>query len=157
MKLINVATLALIALPLTMGCAASTADSTADMGVGQSADELGTKYHYTPSVSDVSFDGGCGISNLPQDCAYGFELRYTRQYIDLQTTIKHTTNNTTHTITITVDTWSRSQIHPMVMVGPQDDDLGMVDAKVGEQYSVKVLDRNGKSLWSGKVNTLFHL
>lgn len=157
MKLINIATIALLALPLTLGCAVNTADGSADMGVAQSADELGTKFHYDASISNVSFDGGCVPSNQPQDCAYGFELRYTKQYVDLQTTIKHTTNNVTRTITITVDTWSRSKIHSMMMVGPQDDDLGLLEAKVGQPYAVKVVDRNGKSLWSGNVNTLFHL
>jgi len=148
-----------LALPLA-GCAAQTADNATDEGLAQSSDELGkTKYHYEPGVSDVTFNGGCGVVQNPpqQDCSYGFVMTYERSYIDLKTAVSHTTDNTKHTITITVDTWSYSKIHPMVMVGPEKYDLGTLDAKVGTSYAVKVVDRNGKSLWSGKVQSLYHM
>jgi len=148
-----------LAFPLA-GCAAQTADDTTDEGLAQSSDELGkTKYHYEPGVSDMTFAGGCGvIMNPPQkDCSYGFVMTYERSYVDLKTTISHKTDNKTHTITVTVDTWSYSKIHPMIKVGPEKYDLGMLDANAGTAYTVKVVDRNGKSLWTGKVHTLFHM
>jgi hypothetical protein len=156
----NLRSLALVlALPLA-GCAAQTADTTTDDGVAQSTDELGkAKHHYEPGVSGLVFNGGCGIVMNPpqQNCSYGFEMTYERSYVDLKTTVSHKTDNKAHTITITVDTWSYNTIHPMMMVGPEKYDLGMLDANVGQGYTVKVVDRTNKSLWTGKVQTLFHM
>ncbi len=149
--------LTFLALPLT---ACSGGPDAADPSDGTSQDELGkTKHHYEPAVEDVHFASGCGIvTDPPQtDCSYGFVLRYTKNYIDLKTTVSHETNNATHTITIKVDTWSYNTIHPLVAVGPENLDLGLLDAKVGQTYSVKVVDRTEKTLWSGKVASLYHL
>ena len=148
---------AFLAFPLA---ACSGGPDATDEGDGTSQDELGkVRHHYEPAVENVHFNGGCGIvTDPPQtDCSYGFVLRYTKNYIDLKTTVSHETNNTTHTITIKVDTWSYNTIHPLVAVGPQDLDLGLLDAKVGQTYSIKVVDRNAKTLWSGKVASLYHL
>lgn len=127
--------------------------------VDTSTDELGkTKYHYEPSVSEVTFHGGCGIYNPDnKDCSFGFEMTYTKDYADLKTTITHETDESKKTVTITLDTWSYSQIHPMIMVGPETDDLGLLGTKAGEKYSVKVEDRKHHELWSGKLETLYHL
>jgi hypothetical protein len=139
------------------GCGASDGSVT-DNGTDQSTDNLGKKhYHYEPVVEDVHFNGGCGIYKPNQDCTYGFVLRYTPEYIDLKTTLSHQTDNGAKTIDVTVDTWSYSQIHPMVAVGPENLDLGTLDAKVGSTYKVTVHDRKGVSLWSGKVSFLYHL
>lgn len=148
---------ALLALPV-LACGST---DTMDNGTDTSTDELGkTKHHYEPSVEDVHFNAGCGViekNQPPQDCSFGFVLRYTKSYIDLKTTVTHETNNGAHTVTIKLDTWSYNTIHPMVMVGPENMDLGLLDAKVGEAYAVKVVDRSEKTLWSGKVHTLYHL
>jgi hypothetical protein len=132
-----------------------------DGSVDTSTDELGkTKYHYEPSVSDVTFNAGCGVieKNQPEaDCSYGFSMTYDKDYVDLTTTITHDTSNSAQTIEITVDTWSYSQIHSMIAEGPQTDDLGLLGAKVGEKYKVKVVDRKGHSLWTGSVETLYHM
>ncbi len=149
---------ALLALPLATG--ACSGGDMADEGSDPSADELGkVRHHYEPAVDNVHFNGGCGIvTNPPQeDCSYGFVVRYTKNYIDLKTTVSHETNNSKHTITIKLDTWSYNTIHPLVAVGPQNLDLGVLDAKVGQTYAVKVVDRHGKELWSGKVMSLYHL
>ncbi len=124
-----------------------------------SVDELGKKkYHYEPTANDVTFNAGCGIKPTePTDCTYGFVLNYVKDYVDLETTVTHVTNNTSHTVVITVDTWSYSQIHSMIAVKAEDDDLGLLDAKVGETYKVTVVDRKNVVLWTGKVNTLFHM
>ncbi len=146
-----------VGLALT-GCGGADG-SVSDNGIDQSTDELGkTKYHYEPSVEDVHFNSGCGIYQPNQDCTYGFVLRYTPDYIDLKTSISHHTDNVNMTISIVVDTWSYSQIHPMVAVGPENLDLnGLLGAKVGETYKVTVFDRKQNVLWSGKVATLYHL
>ena len=131
-----------------------------DGSIDTSTDDLGkTKYHYEPSVSDVTFEPGCGVIEQGQtnDCTYGFVMTYDKDYIDLTTTVTHETNNTKKTIAITIDTWSYSQVHSMVAEGPQKDDLGLLDANVGEKYAVTVSDRKGHTLWSGNVETLYHL
>ena len=139
---------------LPLACSGSDA-------VDTSTDELGKKhYHYEPSVSDVTFNAGCGVidpQNPPTDCTYGFEMTYVKDYADLKTTVSHTTHESTHTIDVTVDTWSYSQIHPMIMVGPQTYDLGMLGAKAGETYDVTIYDRKHVPLWSGKVATSYHM
>lgn len=126
--------------------------------VDTSTDELGkTKYHYEPGVTDVTFNSGCGIPEKNADCNYGFSMTYEKDYADLTTTVTHHTDNTNKTVDITIDTWSYSQVHSMIAVGPQVDDLGLLGAKVGEKYTVTVHDRKGHDLWTGKVETLFHL
>jgi hypothetical protein len=141
---------ALFVLPL--GCAMST-DTTDDQ-----ADEL-SRIYSEPKVSDVHFQGGCGVVTNPpqQDCSYGFALDFTKSYIDLKSSVSHTTNNNTRTVTITLKTWSTSNVHSHVMPQEQTEDLGLLDAKVGENYTVKVVDQANKTLWSGKVATLYHL
>ena len=138
---------------LPLGCSGSDVDT--------STDELGKKkYHYEPSVSDVTFNAGCGVidaNDPPTDCTYGFEMTYVKDYVDLTSTITHTTSNTKKTIDITIDTWSYSQIHSMIATRPQTDDLGMLGAKAGETYKVTVYDHKHVVLWSGKVATSYHM
>lgn len=138
---------------LPLGCAMSSADATGDQ-----SDELSRTY-YEPKVSDVHFNGGCGVVTDPpqQDCSYGFALDYTKSYIDLKTGVTHSTDEATHTVTITLKTWSTSKIHSNVVPQEQTDDLGLLGAKVGESYHVKVVDQANKTLWSGKVATLYHM
>jgi len=147
----RLALLALFVLPI--GCAVSAADQTAD-----EADEL-SRIYSEPKVSDVHFNGGCGIVTNPpqQDCSYGFALDFTKSYIDLKSSVSTSTNNGTKTVTITLKTWSTSNVHSHVVPQEQTDDLGMLNAKVGETYTVKVVDQANKTLWSGKVATLFHM
>jgi hypothetical protein len=139
-------------LLLLVGCSAADPTDT-------SVDQLGKKkYHYEPSVNDVTFNPGCGIkSETPTDCTFGFVMNFVKDYADLETSVTHVTNNTTHTLEITVDTWSYSQIHSMIAVHPEDDDLGLLGAKVGQTYKVTVYDRKHVVLWSGKVNSAYHL
>jgi hypothetical protein len=137
----------------------SSACSSGDV-TDTSIDALGKKkYHYEPTVNDVTFNPGCGIKPLDPstDCSFGFVMNYVKDYVDLETTVTHTTNNTNHTVEITVDTWSYSQIHSMIAVRPEDDDLGMLGTKVGETYKVTVQDRKHVVLWTGKVATLYHM
>jgi hypothetical protein len=161
MSIRHFALVALLASSLaTVACGGASDDTTTDNGAGTSQDELGkTRYHYTPDVTDVTFHGGCGIATNPppKDCFYGFALNYSPAYIDLTTTVTHSVDNTAHTLHITVDTWSYSHIHSHVVPSADVDDVGLASAKVGEPYMVTVVDRNSNVLWTGKVNTLFHL
>jgi hypothetical protein len=160
MSLRHLALVALLASSLATVACGGANDTATDNGAGTSQDELGkTRYHYTPDVEGVTFAGGCGVvTDPPQtDCAYGFALKYSPAYADLTTTATHSVNNTAHTLHITLDTYSYSHIHPAIKEGPQTDDLGLASAKVGEAYDVTVADRNSNVLWTGKVNTLFHL
>jgi len=148
---------ALAFLPLVAACGV---DETTDQGAQQSSDLTGkTKYHYDPGVEGVTFNGGCGIVTDPpqQDCSYGFVLTYTKAYADLETKVTHSVNNTKHTLKITLDTWSYSQIHPLIATEPEDDDLGMLGTKAGHAYTVTVVDRDGVVLWKGQVDSQYHL
>jgi hypothetical protein len=124
-----------------------------------STDALGKKkYHYEPTVNDVTFNPGCGIkTTTQQDCNYGFVMNYVKDYADLQTTVSHSTNLSAKTIDVTVDTWSYSQIHSMIAVHPEDHDLGLLGAKPGTTYDVTVYDRKHVVLWTGKVAATYHL
>ncbi len=124
-----------------------------------STDALGKKkYHYEPTVNEVTFAPGCGIQTSTQtDCSYGFVMSYVKDYADLETTVAHRTDNVAKTIDVTVDTWSYSQIHSMIAVHPEDHDLGLLGAKPGSTYTVTVYDRKHVVLWTGKVDALYHL
>ncbi len=155
-----IAALAFFTLPFNVACTAQTGDEVADEGDGQEQDVTGaTKYHYEPSIHGVTWASGCGIvADPPQkDCSFGFVLNYTRSYIDLKTTVSHKTDESKHTVRITVDTWSNGKYHPMIAVGPQNDTLGTLDTKAGQTYTVTVVDRKDKTLWTGKVTAFYHL
>jgi hypothetical protein len=144
---------------VALGVAALAGCSGTGDVISTSTDDLGkTRYHYEPSVEDVTFNAGCGIATDSQtDCSYGFVMTYVKDYVDLKTTVSHKTSQTHHTIDVTVDTWSYSKVHPMIAVGPVTYDLGTLGAKAGETYTVTVYDRKHVELWSGKVDALYHL
>ena len=54
-----------------------------------------------------------------------------------------------------MDAWSSS--HQATEVEPRDADLGLLDANVGQTCKVSVVDRKHAVLWSGKVDTVYHL
>jgi hypothetical protein len=107
-----------------------------------------------PLVNEVSFSPGCGAKTDAPDCSFGFVMAYA-SYPDVETAISHVTDNTEHTVEITVDAWSSS--HTATEVLPRDAELGLLDAKVGQTYKVTVVDRKHAVLWSGKVDTVYHL
>jgi len=141
---------------LAVGCAAQSSDDVTDEGQAEaSADVTGkTKHHYDVGVSDVSWAPGCGI-RLPdgQACNSGLFMTYEKSYIDLNFTHTEHVDNGTHTLTIKVDSWSYSTIHPMVKVGPETIKLDPKNLELGQHYSVKVEDRTGKTLWTGTIAT----
>ena len=103
------------------------------------------------TVNAITFAPGCGALTPQNDCSYGFVMSY-MQSTDV--TVAHETDNVAKTVDITVDV-ADSQIHTTVQ--PEDKDLGLLDAKPGQSYAVTVYDRKHAVLWSGKVDTLYHL
>jgi hypothetical protein len=152
----RLATVALVSLHFCVGCAVQPVDEVRDEGTGVAADALGTKHHYSPKVSGVSFQVGCGLAEQ-RECTYGFVLDYQPSYVDLTTTVTHSVNNTNHTLHITVDTWSYSTIHPALEPEAETYGVGLASAKLGHEYTVTVVDHNSKVLWTGKVTPLYHL
>jgi len=105
-------------------------------------------------VDAVTFSPGCGVK--PEaDCAFGFILSYVKNRADVQASVTHVTDNTAHTLELTVET-SSSQSHE-VETTHADADLGLLDVKVGQTYDVTVFDAKHAVLWTGKVDTVYHL
>lgn len=135
-----------------VGCAV---DGTQGDGSSSSSEDLSKKkFHYEPAVYGVAWNAGCGpIHPQGAPCAHArIVLTYLKQYADLQTTTSVNLNADTKTITITLDTWSYSQIHSMIKTQPEpldvDPPAGMVP---GQKYKVEVQDRSGKCLFTGEV------
>jgi hypothetical protein len=106
-------------------------------------------------VDQVTFSPGCGVK--PEtDCAFGFVMSYVKNYADVQTTVSHVTDNDARTLDITVSSGPTSQGHDP-QVAHADADLGLLDVKVGQTYDVTVYDAKHAVLWTGKVDTLYHL
>lgn len=106
-------------------------------------------------VDEVTFNPGCGV--VPQsDCSFGFVMSYVQTQADAQTIVSHVTDNDARTVDITVSSSPSSQGH-----NPQpahaDADLGLLDVKIGQTYAVTVFDAQHAVLWSGKVDTIYHL
>lgn len=142
--------LSLLALSAS-GCAL---DGTHDSATATSQDELGKKkFHYEPSVEAVTWYIGCGVARPGQTCNSGLYMTYTKNYIDLQTTIDMHVDNARGIITIDLDTWSYSQIHPMVMVRPEEIKLSQTNIEIGRQYHVVARDRSHHELFHGDIGT----
>lgn len=138
------------------GCAVESSAEVTDEGtVEASQDALGkAKHHYTPGVSDVTWHPGCGMVREDQPpCLQGLTMTYTKGYIDLTFTHSEKVNNTTHTLDITVDSWSYGTIHPMVAVHPETIALSPENLQMGTKYKVYVRDRMHKVLWQGDIAT----
>lgn len=142
----------------SMGCAAEPAsdDVTDEGSAEESADLTGkVKHHYTPGVSDVTWHPGCGAF-LPgghQGCEMGLTMTYTKHYVDLDFTHKEHVDNGTHTLTITVDSWSYATVHPMVMVRPETITLTPKNLQMSTHYKVVVKDRGGNTLLQTDIGT----
>ena len=94
---------------------------------------------------------------VPQsDCSFGFVMSYVQSSADAQTIVTHVTDNDARTVDITVSSSSSSQGHAP-QAAHADADLGLLDVKVGQTYSVTVYDTKHAVLWSGKVDTIYHL
>jgi hypothetical protein len=106
-------------------------------------------------VDQVTFNPGCGV--VPEsDCSFGFVMSYVQASPDAQTIVTHVTDNDARTVDITVSSSSQSQGHEP-QAAHADADLGLLDVKVGQTYAVTVFDSKHAVLWSGNVDTIYHL
>lgn len=140
-----------------VACAAETSSDVSDEGTtdATASDLTGkAKHHYEPSVQSVDWHPGCGMVRVDQPpCPQGLTMTFTKSYIDLQVTHTERVNNKTHTLEITLDTWSYSTIHPMVMVMPQTIQLSPQNLQMSQHYTVHVRDRKNVVLWEGEIAT----
>jgi hypothetical protein len=105
-----------------------------------------------PLVNEVTFSPGCGAKTNAPDCSFGFIMTYV---LDVEVETTHVTDNVARTVEITID--SSEQAHSTSAAQPRDVELGLLDAKPGQTYAVTVVDRNHAVLWTGKVDTVYHL
>ena len=117
---------------------------------------VSSKIHYTPIAPSVTWKPGCGMR--PPDghvCETGLFLTFTRAYADLKVTKSVQVDNAKKTITVKLDTWSTSRIHPMIMVSPQTEPLEVQGAQHSTPYAVRIVNWKGGKLWSGTINMMF--
>ena len=137
------------------GCAVESSDAGTEESVGETSDELGARrYHYPPSVQDVTWHAGCGIvrEGAPP-CEFGLTMTYVKNWIDVTFTHSEHVNNSTKVLTITVDTWSTSQIHSRAAVHPETIKLSPANLQLSTNYKVVVVDRHHNTLWTGNIAT----
>jgi hypothetical protein len=147
------------AVLLTLPLAACTASSTQPGDLVEETQQSQSavskkKYHYEPSVENVYFAPGCGVVRIDQPpCPVGWKMTFTKSYLDLEADIETRVNESTKEVTITLDTWSYSQIHSLAMVRPETVDLTDLDGQtsVGGTYHVTVVDRHHETLFEGDV------
>ena len=103
-------------------------------------------------VDQVTFSPGCGVKP-ESDCSFGFVLSYVQNRANVE--VSHVTDNDAHTVDITVATASPASGE--LAATHADADLGLLDVKLGQTYAVTVYDAKHAVLWTGKVDTLYHL
>ena len=106
-------------------------------------------------VDAVTFSPGCGVKQ-EADCAFGFVMSYVKNRANVQASVTHVTNNDAHTVDITVQT-APVDGEGEEAIAHADADLGLLDVKVGQTYAVTVFDAKHAVLWTGKVDTVYHL
>jgi hypothetical protein len=102
-------------------------------------------------VDAVTFSPGCGVKP-ESDCSFGFVMTYVENRANVE--VAHVTDNDAHTLDITVSSAKADETLANVQA---DADLGLLDVNVGQTYAVTVYDAKHVVLWSGKVDTLYHL
>ena len=65
-------------------------------------------------------------------------------------------NNTTHVITVKLDTWSHSTTHPRTKVAmlPQSEPLEAANLQIGTKYTLRVLDWKGQERFTDTIVTM---
>ena len=107
-------------------------------------------------VDQVTFNPGCGVK--PEaDCSFGFIMTYVQSAADAQTLVTHVTDNDARTVDITVSSSASSSQGHNPQPAHADANLGLLDVKVGQTYAVTVYDAKHAVLWSGSVDTIYHL
>ena len=141
-----------------MACAAESSDSSGtvdDPGTPESTTAdvtAATKFHYDASGVSVFWKPGCGIRRPDGPvCEMGLFMTFTRSYADLKVTESSSFDAASNTLTVKLDTWSTSRIHPMIAVGPQTEPLQPHGVGMGMRFKVKVVDYKNKPLFTGEI------
>ena len=102
-------------------------------------------YHFPVDVSNVWWNAGCVEPYRP--CRGGLFMDYILTYIDLRLCYVEDVDNTTHTITIVVDSQSYNWNHPLPPVEEQT-----IELPSDELDAVEVLDCD-RPIWTGSIRT----
>jgi len=112
---------------------------------------LGREYHFPVCVSNVTWNPGC--VEPYRTCRVGLFMSYTLPFIDLSLNYVEDVNNTTHMITIVVDSWSYTWDHPLPPVEEQTIELPSDELELSTDYAVEVLDYQRRPIWTGSIRT----
>ena len=107
-------------------------------------------YHFPVDVSNVWWNPGCVEPYRP--CRGGLFMDYILTYIDLRLCYVEDVDNTTHTITIVVDSPSDTWNHPLPPVEEQTIELPSDELELFTDYAVEVLDCD-RPIWTGSIRT----
>jgi hypothetical protein len=110
-----------------------------------------TVYHYPVYVSNVAWNPGC--IEPYRTCRGGLFMTYMLALFDLIFYYVEDVDNTTHTITIVVDSWSYTLDHPLPPVEEQIIELPSDELELFADYAVEVLDYQYSPIWTGSIRT----
>ncbi len=108
-------------------------------------------YHFPVGVSNVTWNPGC--VEQYRTCRGGLFMSYTLEFIDLSLYYVEDVDNTTHTISIVVDSWSYTWKHPLPPVEEQTIELPSDELELLTDYAVEVLDYQYRPIWTGSIRT----
>jgi hypothetical protein len=130
-----------------------TADDSATASLA--ADAARRLFFYRAAVDNVIWNPGCGQQPPPGSppCLKGLSMTFTRQFADLEYSVRTRVNNTRKTLTIYLNTFSPTNVHPRIAVRPETIDLNPENLQSSTVYKVKVVDRTGFVLLRTEVAT----
>ena len=139
----------LLSLTFSALLLAQSARATAETSQKPISPALGV-YHFPVDVSNVWWNPGCVEPYRP--CRGGLFMSYTLAFIDLSLWYVEDVDNTTHTITIVVDSSSYTWNHPLPPVEEQTIELPSDELELFTDYAVEVLN-NDRPIWTGSIRT----
>jgi len=111
-------------------------------------------YHFPVDVSNVWWNPGCGVEpETGPTCRSGLFMTYFLSAIDvsLDYALEYV-DNTTHTITIVVDSPSDTWDHPPLPVELQTIQLQSDELELFTDYAVEVFNQY-RPIWTGSIRT----
>jgi hypothetical protein len=119
------------------------------------ADAARRFFFYRAAVDNVIWNPGCGQQPPPGSppCLKGLTMTFTRQFADLEYSVRTRVNNAAKTLTIYLNTFSPTNVHPRIAVRPETIDLNPENLQSATVYKVKVVDRTGFVLLRTEVAT----
>jgi len=130
---------------------AQPARAAAEMSPKLIGPALRGEYHFPVDVSDVWWNPGCVEPYRP--CRGGLFMDYMLSYMDLSLYYVEVVDNTTHTITVVVDSSSYTWDHPLPPVEEQTIELPSDELELVTDYAVEVLDYQYSPIWTGSIRT----